>query len=144
VDKGSGKEPGKEPQRIPEGVHDHRGLKGLGATFRYALQGFAHTIRTQRSMRVHIAAAVLVTLAGVAVRLERVEWAIIAICVGLVLSSELINTALEAVVDLVSPEFDPKAKVAKDAAAAAVFVFAVISVIVGALIFFTAIDRLVG
>jgi diacylglycerol kinase len=138
------KKPRKELQHIPEGVQNHQGLKGLGTTFRYALQGFAHTIRTQRSMRIHLVAAVLVAVAGIAIRLERIEWALIAICVGFVLASELINTALEAIVDLASPEFHPKAKVAKDAAAAAVFVFAVVSVIVGVLIFFTALDRLIG
>ncbi|MDR2587234.1 MAG: diacylglycerol kinase family protein [Coriobacteriales bacterium] len=136
--------PNNEPQHIPEGAQDHRGLKGLGAAFRYALQGFAHTVRTQRSMRIHLVATVLVAVAGVVLRLERIEWAIIVICVGFVLTSELINTALEAIVDLASPGFHPKAKVAKDAAAAAVFVFAVVSVVVGSLIFFTALDRLIG
>jgi diacylglycerol kinase len=93
-------------------------------------------------MKIHLCVAVLVLVAGIFVRLERIEWALIAICVGLVLASELINTALEAVVDIASPTFHPKAKIAKDAAAAAVFVFAVVSVIVGLLVFAAAFDRL--
>jgi diacylglycerol kinase len=93
-------------------------------------------------MRIHLCAAALVSICGIIAQLNRIEWAIIALCVGLVFASELINTALEAVVDIASPAFHPKAKIAKDAAAAAVFVFAVISVIVGLLVFITAVDRL--
>jgi diacylglycerol kinase len=133
-----------EPQHMPKDTQNHQGPRGLISAFRYALQGFAHTIKTQRSMRIHLCAAALVAVVGILVRLERLEWAIIAICVGLVLASELINTALEAIVDIASPEFHPKAKIAKDAAAAAVFVFAVVSVIVGLLVLVTALDRLVG
>jgi diacylglycerol kinase len=121
---------------------DKRGIKGLGATFRYAFEGFAHTVRTQRSMRIHLCATVLVLLGGILARLTFLEWAAIAICVGLVLASELINTALEAVVDIASPELHPKAKIAKDAAAAAVLIFAITSVIVGILVFATALSRL--
>ncbi|MDR1184382.1 MAG: diacylglycerol kinase family protein [Coriobacteriales bacterium] len=134
--------PFEEPQAMPHEMRSRRGLSGLGNAFRYALQGFARTIKTQRSMRIHLCAAALVLIVGIIVRFERIEWALIAICVGLVLASELINTALEAVVDIASPTFHPKAKIAKDAAAAAVFVFAVVSVIVGLLVFATALDRL--
>jgi diacylglycerol kinase len=126
------------------GPRDHRGLRGVIAAFRYALQGFSHAIQTQRSMRIHLVIAALVVVAGVLLQLSHIEWAIIAICVGLVLASELINTALEAVVDIASPEVHPKAKIAKDAAAAAVFVFAIVSVVVGLLVFITAFERLTG
>jgi diacylglycerol kinase len=116
--------------------------KGLISAFRYALQGFSHTILTQRNMRIHLFITALVIIAGVIVRLDRLEWAIVSICIGLVLASELINTALESIVDIASPAFHPKAKIAKDTAAAAVFVFSVVSVIVGLLVFFSALDRL--
>jgi diacylglycerol kinase len=129
---------------IPRGIQDHRGLRGLGASFRYALEGFSHTIRTQRSMRIHLVVAVLVLIGGVLIRLNRIEWAIVTICIGLVLASELLNTALEAIVDIAAPAFNLKAKIAKDAAAAAVFVFAVVSVIVGLLVFITALNRLIS
>jgi undecaprenol kinase/diacylglycerol kinase (ATP) len=134
--------PQETPREMPRETRERRGLRGLGDAFRYALQGFAHTTQTQRSMKIHLCVTVLVLIVGILVRLERTEWALIAICVGLVLASELINTALEAVVDIASPTFHPKAKIAKDAAAAAVFVFAVVSVIVGLLVFATAFDRL--
>jgi diacylglycerol kinase len=140
--KTAAKLPQKTSQEMPREMRGRRGLRGLGDAFRYALQGFARTIRTQRSMKIHLCVAILVLIVGIFVRLERIEWALIAICVGLVLASELINTALEAVVDIASPTFHPKAKIAKDAAAAAVFVFAVVSVIVGLLVFATAFDRL--
>jgi diacylglycerol kinase len=135
----------KESQKTRQATEKSPGRpkqSGVGTAFRYALQGFAHTIQTQRNMRIHLYTAALVLIVGILARLERLEWALIAICVGLVLASELINTALEAVVDIASPHFHPKAKIAKDAAAAAVFVFAVVSVIVGLLVFATAFERL--
>jgi diacylglycerol kinase len=136
--------PQRIPKDIPKDIQDHRGFKGLGATFRYALQGFAHTVKTQRSMKLHLTAATLVLIAGILVRLNQIEWILVAICVGLVLAAELLNTALEAIVDIAAPEFHPKAKIAKDAAAAAVLIFAILSVIVGLLIFATALNRLLG
>ena len=63
------------------------------------------------------------------------EWAILALTIGLVISCELINTAIEAVVDLVTEDYHPLAKVAKDTSAAAVFIFAIVAVIVGIIIF---------
>jgi diacylglycerol kinase len=123
---------------------DKRPPHGLIRAFRYALEGFSHTIRTQRNMRIHLVITALVVIVGILIRLNRLEWALISICIGLVMASELINTALEAVVDIASPAFHPKAKIAKDAAAAAVFVFSLVAVIVGLLVFFSAADRLAG
>jgi diacylglycerol kinase len=134
----------QKPQRIAKDIPDHSGSKSLGATFRYALQGFVHTVKTQRNMKFHLVAATLAVLAAVLLRLNRIEWSLIAICIGLVLAAELLNTALEAMVDIAAPEFHPKAKIAKDAAAAAVLVCAVLSVVVGLLVFATALNRLLG
>jgi diacylglycerol kinase len=95
-------------------------------------------------MKVHVTAAVLTVIAGALLHLEPLEWAIISILIGMVFAAELLNTAIEAIVDLVSPDFDPLAKAAKDAAAAFVLVFAVTSVIVGLIIFISALNRLLG
>ena len=73
-------------------------------------------------MRIHAAAAAGVVVVGAVLRLPPLSWAVLALAVGLVLTAELLNTALEAVVDLVSPEDHPLAKQAKDVAAAAVLV----------------------
>ena len=71
-------------------------------------------------MRVHAAIAVVVVAVGIALRFSALSWAVIALAIGLVLAAELLNTAIEAVVDLVSPEDHPLAKRAKDVAAAGV------------------------
>ncbi|MBX7213574.1 MAG: diacylglycerol kinase family protein [Thermoflexales bacterium] len=111
------------------------------ASFRFAWQGVKHAFRTQRNFRVHAAVTALVVLAGLMFRLSWTEWAVIALTVAVVFQAELVNTALEAVVDHVSPDFHALAKVAKDCAAAAVLVVALGAVAVGVAIF---LPRLLG
>jgi diacylglycerol kinase len=94
----------------------------LAAAFGYAFAGLAAAWRTQRNLRIHAAAAVGVVAVGALLRLPPLSWAVLALAIGLVVTAELLNTALEAVVDLVSPEDHPLAKQAKDVAAAAVLV----------------------
>ena len=91
-------------------------------------------LRTQHNAWIHASATVGVTLMGLWLGLNVVEWAVIVLVIGLVWMAEFVNTALEAVVDLASPDLHPLAKVGKDVAAAAVLVGAVTSVIVGLLI----------
>ena len=79
--------------------------------------------------------ALIVSILAFVFKLNGTEWAILLLTMGLVISCELINTAIEATVDLVTEEYHPLAKVAKDTAAAAVFVFAIVAVIVGIIIF---------
>jgi diacylglycerol kinase len=116
----------------------------LPAAFRYAFEGIGHTIKTQRSMRIHCVAAALALICSAVLRLSALEWAAIIICIGLVMASEIINTALESLVDLASPELDSRAKIAKDAAAGAVLVFSFVSFFVGLIIFISAFLRLVA
>ena len=106
----------------------------LLASFGFALQGIAHAFRTQRNFKVHLAVTALVIVAGIALGISVEQWAILVGMIALVLQAELVNTALEAVVDRVAPEFHAWAKVAKDCAAGAVFVCAFAAVIVGLLI----------
>jgi diacylglycerol kinase (ATP) len=103
-------------------------------SFRYAFGGLWYMLHTQRNAWIHAIATVCVVLLGVWLRLDHVEWAIIALTVGLVWMAEFVNTALEAVVDLASPDIHPLAKVGKDVGAAAVLIAAITSVIVGLLI----------
>ena len=91
-------------------------------------------LRTQRNAWIHAGATVAVTVAGLWLGLNRWEWAAIILVIGLVWMAEFVNTALEAVVDLASPDLHPLAKVGKDVGAAAVLVAAITSVIVGLLI----------
>jgi diacylglycerol kinase (ATP) len=92
-------------------------------------------LNTQRNMRAHAAVTLLVIATGIVLPTSLGEWVAIAITIGLVWQAELINTAIEAVVDKTSPEIHPLARAAKDCAAAAVLVTALTAVVVGALIF---------
>lgn len=103
-------------------------------SFRHAFSGCAYMLRTQRNAWIHACATVLVTALGLWLGLSRWEWVAIVLVIGLVWMAEFVNTALEAVVDLASPDLHPLAKVGKDVAAAAVLVGAITSVIVGLLI----------
>ncbi len=103
-------------------------------SFRYAFAGIWHTLKTQRNAKIHTAITVAVLLLGVWLRLPAPDWAVLALTIGVVFAAEIINTAIEAVVDLVAPEFHPLAKIAKDAAAGSVLVLAVAAVVVGLLI----------
>lgn len=108
---------------------------GRWFSFKAALNGTLHTIRTQPNARIELAALVLVALAAGFFRVSPLEWAVLGLTIFVVLALECVNTAIEAVVDLVSPAYHPLAGVAKDAAAGAM-VFAVIaSLCVAAAIF---------
>jgi diacylglycerol kinase len=112
-----------------------RSLRAFLRSFVYAGQGIAHGFRTQRNMRVELGIAILVIIAGIVLRITAVEWAVIFVCIGLVLSAELINTVTELAVDLLTQRYHPMAKLAKDAGAGAVLVAALASVAVGIAIF---------
>lgn len=110
--------------------------------FVYAFKGIFAAVKTQRNFRVHLPAALAVTVAGFLLKLNPTEWALILLTVGLVLSLELVNTAIESLVDLVSPGYDKKAGRIKDIAAGAVLIAAVVSVIIGLIIFLPKITAL--
>ena len=112
-----------------------KGIKKFLLSFTYPIKGLRYAYRNEQNLAVDVGVALLVTIAGFIFKLNLVEWVILALTIGLVISCELINTAIEAVVDLVTEDYHPLAKVAKDTAAAAVFVFAIIAVIVGLIIF---------
>ncbi|MFS0554621.1 diacylglycerol kinase family protein [Brevibacillus sp. 179-C9.3 HS] len=107
----------------------------LTRSFTYALQGIAYTVRTQRNMQIHVAAAIMVLAAAWWLQISRSDVLLVFFSIGLVFSLELVNTAIEAVVDLASPEWHAKAKIAKDVGAGAVLVAAILSVFVGVVVF---------
>ena len=108
--------------------------KSLRRSFGYALCGIATTLRSGRNARIQLAIAVAVVVLAFFLRVSRGEWAVLIVTIGLVLAAEAINTAIEGVVDLLSPEHHARAKVAKDVAAGAVLVAAIAAAIVGLLI----------
>ncbi|GCE11788.1 diacylglycerol kinase family protein [Tengunoibacter tsumagoiensis] len=105
------------------------------AGFSYAFSGFWYTVRTQRNMRVHVLAAIVAVGAGIYLHISAIEFALIFIAITGVFITEMINTVLEVCVDLASPTYHPLAKIAKDVAAGAVLVNAILSVIIGLFIF---------
>lgn len=117
--------------------------KKLINSFKYAFSGIASAFKTERNMKIHVLAVVLVTLAGFLFKISKMEWIICIILFGMVISLELANTAIETTVDLAMPERNEKAKLAKDISAGAVLVCAFVSVIVGLMIFMPKIYNLV-
>lgn len=104
------------------------------ASFRYAFSGWWYVLRTQRNAWIHAVAAVAVFFVGFWLEIGRIDWAILVLTVAVVWVGEFTNTAVEAVVDLLSPNIHPLAKVAKDVAAAAVLIAALAAVVIGFLI----------
>ena len=103
--------------------------------FRYAFAGLGYLLRTQFNFRVELAIGSVAIATGVGARLERWEWALLTLTIALVLAVEALNTAIENAVTLSSPNVDPRAKVAKDAAAAGVLIAAAASIVVGVVVF---------
>ena len=104
-------------------------------SFGYAFEGIFTGISKERNMKIHCTMALLVILAGIYFKIDSTQWCICLILFGLVMSLELVNTAVEAVVDLVTEERKPLAKIAKDTAAGAVLIAAIMSAIIGLIIF---------
>jgi len=112
-----------------------RGIRRLGKSFMYAVDGLKYAFKYEQNIWVHTLATILVIIFGIAFNISFTEWLIIILVIGLVIATELINTSIEAVVDLTCKEINPIAKVAKDTAAAAVMVFAITAIIVATIIF---------
>ncbi|MBO4352726.1 MAG: diacylglycerol kinase family protein [Eggerthellaceae bacterium] len=104
-------------------------------SFGYAFEGIAEAFREGRNFKVQLCFAVAAVVLGLALAIDPVEWAVVAVCIGVVLGGECANTSIEAIVDLVSPEYNDLAKRAKDCAAGAVLVCSIASLFVAAFIF---------
>ncbi len=105
------------------------------AGFGYAFSGLWYVLRTQRNARVHVGIATLVIIAGIVLRISAVEFAILFITISSVFTAEMFNTVFELCVDLASPTYHPLAKIAKDIAAGAVLLSAILAVVIGLFIF---------
>jgi diacylglycerol kinase len=116
--------------RPPDGLWRRR-----VASFGHAFRGIWSALRSEVHMRYHAVATVVVVGLGLYCRLERLEWALVGLAVAGVWTAELMNTAIEALTDLASPDFHPLAGKAKDVAAGAVLLAAAGAVVVGALVF---------
>jgi diacylglycerol kinase (ATP) len=104
-------------------------------SFNYATEGIIHALRTQRNLWIHFAIAAAVLVAAIGFGVSKLELIVLLLAITFVLVAELVNTAIEAAVDVASTSFDPMAKLAKDMAAGAVLVAALNAVAVGYLVF---------
>ncbi|MFB4164885.1 diacylglycerol kinase family protein [Alteribacillus sp. JSM 102045] len=113
-----------------------KGWRRFFRSFKYASRGIVHVLCREQNMQLHTAAAVLVAVIAFVLQIPLTHWMILILVIGGVFSLEIMNTAIERTVDLVTDEYHPLAKLAKDISAAAVFVFSIAAVIIGILIFY--------
>jgi len=110
-------------------------LLRLRHSFGYAWAGIVTLFRNERNARIHLVLAIAAVVLAWLLGFEMVEWALLALVIGFVFVAEAMNTAIEALVDLVSPDFHPRAKVVKDMAAGAVAMAALTAVVMALFLF---------
>ena len=110
-------------------------MKRLIASFRYAGQGLRNVCQSEANFRIHLAASLVVIILGYVFEIATLEWVAISLSIGLVMSMECLNSAIEYLADFVSPHKHTQIKKVKDAAAAAVLVTALAAAVVGLCIF---------
>ncbi len=108
--------------------------RNIVESFRHAFAGLWYALRTQRNARIHLIIAVGVIALGLWLELSYMQWAVLALTIGFVLVSEMLNTVAESLVDLICPEYHPQAKIVKDVTAGAVLLGAILAVVVGLLV----------
>ena len=121
-----------------------RGVSARISSFRFALHGIAFLLRSQVNARIHFLATLVVVVAGISLQIAAADWGLVVLAIAGVWVAEGFNTAIEFLVDLVSPETHPLAGRVKDVAAGAVLIAAVAAVVVGLLVFVPPIQRLIG
>lgn len=109
--------------------------KSITQSFKNAFRGFRQAIAIEHNMRIHVGAAIMVIILGMLLKLDILRWLAVVSVIGLVFICELINTAIETLTNMVTVEYSEKAKKVKDLSAAAVLVSALISVIIGIIVF---------
>ena len=111
-------------------------MKRLIASFRFAFNGISSLIKTGGNIHIHLIAAITVVVVGLYFSISSIEWTILLLCIGIVISAEGLNTSIEKLPNLVSPEFNAEAGKIKDIAAASVLILAIIAVIIAVIIFY--------
>lgn len=112
-----------------------KGIARFFRSFKFSLQGLAYAYRYEQSMWIHAIGTIFTVTLGIIFKIKLVEWAIVFIALGVILASELINTAIEAAVDLVTLDIHPLAKIAKDCGSAATFVLTLVSIVICLFVF---------
>jgi undecaprenol kinase len=110
-------------------------FKKLKLSFKYAFNGLFSALYLEQNMRIHYFAMIMVIMFGIIYKINNLEWIIVLICFGLVMSAEMMNTAIEKTIDINCKEYNNDARIAKDIAAGGVLVMAIITAIIGLIIF---------
>ena len=118
--------------------------KRLINSFKYASEGIKQSYKGEQNLKIHTFIAILVIVFGFFLKINYFEWLVCLILIGLVLMTEFFNTAIEYVVDLASPRIHPLAKAAKDTASAGVLMMAILSAIIGLIIFVPKLIEFIG
>jgi diacylglycerol kinase len=118
--------------------------KRLGRSFKAAFEGISSTYKKEQNIKIHTIISMIVILGGIIFKINYIEWLVCLVLIGFVLMAEFFNTAIEYVVDLASPNIHPLAKAAKDTASAGVLMMAIISALIGCVIFVPKIIEFVG
>ena len=113
-------------------------------SFHYSIDGLKYAYRYEQSMMIHVFVTICVIIANIVLKISGMEWLITMMAIGMVLAAELINTAIEAVVDLVTLEIHPLAKIAKDCGSAATFVLSIMAAAIGLVVYIPHIIELLG
>lgn len=116
--------------------------RNLIDSFNDAIDGLIQTFRSERNMKIHLIIALLVLLAAIFYNLSRIEFILLYIAMTLVIAAEMINTAIETVIDMIKTEYHPLAKKAKNVAAGAVLITAINALAIGYILFYDKIDKL--
>lgn len=110
-------------------------LKSRLISFRYAFHGLWSLLKNEHNSRIHLLAAILAIIMGIVLKISSLEWCLLTIVIGFVFITELLNSSLETIADIVDPELNEQIRNAKDYAAAAVLISAIIAVIAGGIMF---------
>jgi len=110
-------------------------LKSRFGSFKFAINGLCSVLKNEHNSRIHLLAAIIAVVLGIILKLNRYEWSLLIIVIGIVFLTELLNSSLESLADIIDHGWNEQIRKAKDYAAAAVLISAIISVIVGGLIF---------
>jgi diacylglycerol kinase len=110
-------------------------ITGRVPAFKNAFAGFKYVVVSQKNAWIHALATLAAILLGFLLKISFLEWSVIVVVVGFVWTAEIFNTAIEAMVDIISPGYHPFAKIAKDAGAAGVLVVSITAAAVGLLLF---------
>ncbi|MBO5397413.1 MAG: diacylglycerol kinase family protein [Clostridia bacterium] len=104
-------------------------------SFKYAISGIVYGMKTQRNIIIQLCFAVLAIFLGAFLEISKIEWIVIIFTIMFVIFAEMINTAVETVIDLITEEYNKKAKIAKDVAAGAVLISAINAICMGLIIY---------